>query len=425
MREKMISDLVKKFDAQYTQKINLVASENLSSENMRYALQSDLNHRYAIPPKGERDAAIWEYPNQNIIREIISETENIACELFHASCVDISPLSGNQVALIMLTCLLPQGDSFLSVGGNDGGHFTTSILAKKHGYHRFDIPYKNGNIDVEETAALVKKSNAKLIFLDASMILHPYPLRELRQAVGNDIVISYDASHTLGIIAGGAFQSPLEEGADFLHGSTHKSLWGPQKAIILSKHDRSSQLARKVFDRIIPEFVSNAHPHHIAALGIALEEARDFGAAYASAVISNARIFAIELTRRGFKIANANSGFTDNHQLLVKIGSEKDAVIAFQLLEKANINVNQIKMPYTNGAEYGLRLGFSEITRRNISGNTTIEIANLLADVILQKDSVTNVRDKIKTISSYRTGIAYTHEPLDAQSIIKKSKLRA
>ncbi len=410
MTQSNIFKKVQEFNDSYQNKINLVASENLSSENVRYALQSDLNHRYAIPPKGERNPDIWEYPDQQTIRDIATETKNVACDLFHAGHADSCPLSGNQVASIMLICLLNRGDSFLSVNGSNGGHFTTTILANIHGYNRFDIPYKDGNIDVKSTAELVKKSDAKLIFLDSSMILFPYPLKELREAVGDEIIISYDASHTMGMIAGKTFQSPLEEGADFLHGSTHKSLWGPQKAIIMSKDDKDSPLASKVFDRIVPEFVSNAHPHHIAALGIALEESRDFGRQYAKDVINNAKIFAMELTKRGIKIPNANKGFTKNHQLFVNLGSENSSENAFKLLESANINANQIKMPHTNGKEYGLRLGFSEITRRGIKGNTVIEIANLFADTILQKNNVNNIREQIKKISASHMDIAYTHE---------------
>ena len=73
-----IVDLVKAFEAQYFEKLNLVASENISSPHARYALQSDLNHRYAIPPEDQRDPTIWDYPNQKIIHAIIAETEKVA-----------------------------------------------------------------------------------------------------------------------------------------------------------------------------------------------------------------------------------------------------------------------------------------------------------------------------------------------------------
>ncbi len=232
-----VQNLIGQYEARYFQSLNLVASENLSSLAVREALASDLHHRYAIPSEDKRSPGIWDYPNQDILYKIIEQTENLACQIYHADQANIFPLSGNQIAQIILMNFLEEGDSFLSIGANCGGHFTTPKIAERGGYRKIDIPYDNtaGVIDVEKTVDLVKQEKSKLIFLDASMILFPYPVKELRQALGADILISYDGSHTLGIIGGGQFQSPLDEGADFLHGSTHKSLWGPQKGMILAK----------------------------------------------------------------------------------------------------------------------------------------------------------------------------------------------
>ncbi len=405
----MIRNLIEKYESSYHDKINLVASENLLSDNVRYALQSDLNHRYAIPPKEERHPNIWEYPNQDIIRQICGETQKLACELYHAKYTDVCPLSGNQVADIMLSNLLVKEDAFLSFSGLNGGHFTTDVLAQKYGYNRIDIPFDGSEIDIEETANLVKDNNAKLIFLDASMVSLPFPVKELRKAVGNNVIISYDASHTLGIIAGGGFQNPLKEGADFLHGSTHKSLFGPQKAMIMSIHDRDSELGQKIFKNIVPNFVSNAHMHHIAALGIALEEHRDFGQQYSKDVVANAKHFAIELTRHGIKIPNRHKGFTKNHQLVVDCGNEEEATAAFERLELVGINTNMIKVPNTGGKRYGLRCGFSEVTRRKMDGNTVIHIANLVADTILKKRPLRRIQDEVIAISQSHREVGYTH----------------
>ena len=414
----MIKDLIEQYESSYHEKINLVASENLLSDNVRYALQSDLNHRYAIPPKEERHPNIWEYPNQGIIRQICGETQKLACELYSAKYADVCPLSGNQVADIMLSNLLVKGDAFLSFSGLNGGHFTTDVLAQKYGFNRIDIPFNGKEIDVETTTALVKENDAKLIFLDASMVSLPFPVKELRDAVGNDVIISYDASHSLGIMAGGGFQSPLTEGADFLHGSTHKSLFGPQKAMIMSVHNRDSALGGMVFNNIVPNFASNAHMHHIAALGIALEEHRDFGQKYSKDVVANAKHFAIELTRHGIKVPNRHKGFTKNHQLVVDCGNEEEATLAFERLELVGINTNMIKVPHTEGKRYGLRCGFSEVTRRKMNGNTVIHIANLVADTILKKRPLKRIQDEVIAISQSHREVGYTHTQQKNQSTI-------
>lgn len=412
----MILDLIKQYESSYHDKINLVASENISSPNVRYALQSDLSHRYAIPPKGQRHPNIWEYPNQDIVRQIVGETQKLACELFFAKHADVCPLSGNQVADIMLSNLLTKGDTFLSVSGLNGGHFTTDVLAKKYGFNRLNIPFNDSDIDIDATAALVKEHDAKLIFLDASMVSLPFPVKEMREAVGDNVIISYDASHSLGIMAGGGFQSPLKEGADFLHGSTHKSLFGPQKAMILSAHDKDSALGSKIFNNIVPNFVSNAHAHHIAALGIALEEHKDFGAQYTKDVIANAQHFAIEATRLGIRIPGRRKGFTKNHQLVIDCGPEMVANQAFESLELVGINTNMIKVPHSNGQRYGLRCGFSEVTRRKMNGNTIVHLANLVANTILKKQSLRKIQAEVKAISQSHREIGYTHDNAIAQS---------
>ncbi|WP_309383999.1 hypothetical protein [Cerasicoccus frondis] len=399
-----ILGLVENFNASYYRKLNLVASENITSAAVRYALQSDFGHRYGMPEK--KDPAVWDYPDQDSIRAITRKAENLACGLFHAVAADVNPLSGNQVAMIMLTSLLQEGDSFLSVPADCGGHFATEKIAVERGYSRLDIPYRDGRLDVEQTANLVRQHQAKLIFLDASMVLFPYPLRELRVAVGDDVIISYDGSHTMGIIAGGQFQSPIEEGADFFHGSTHKSFWGPQKAIITSAHSPDEYApAKAVFSRVMPLFVSNAHPHHIAALGIALEESQKFGREYADHVVKNARTLAHSLSNRGLKPLFEGQGFTQCHQIIVPIGNRGQAEEAFRRLEAANINVNAIHTPFRD--EYGLRIGLSELTRRGIVNGEMQATGELIADAVLAQRAVEDIRRDVAELSGSHQTIYY------------------
>jgi glycine hydroxymethyltransferase len=408
-RTPIISSLVDAFNGLFFEGINLVASENISSPAVRAALASDLHHRYVIP-RGA-DPAIWDYPNQDIPRKILIATHEAACRVFGAAQASAGPHSGNMIAAIMLNGLLKKRDVFLSVGSDCGGHFTTDRIAQDRGYRRIDLPYnrREGIIDVDATATLAKRKKAKLIFLDASMIAFPYPVRELREALGDDVVVSYDASHTLGIIAGGKFQDPLAEGADFLHGSAHKSLWGPQKGLILSaKTATESENARAVFSSIIPLFVSNAHPHHIAALGIALEESEMHGKHFARDTIANARILGRELTRLGLNVAFGDKNFTDCHQIMVKIGTKPKAQEAFRRLENVGLRVNAIRVPYVQPEEFGLRIGASEITRRGMNGNATVFIAKLIADVVLQKRDLREIRKDVASLSHSFRNVNYT-----------------
>ncbi|WP_413207379.1 serine hydroxymethyltransferase [Rhodospirillum sp. A1_3_36] len=373
-----VLSLISAYEGQVMRTLNLVASENLTSANVRAALASDLSHRYCIPPVGERPVAIWDYPNQEVPRAILAATEELARALFHAAIADVRPLSGNQVAQIVLTTLVGRNDMVWSVPGNCGGHFTTEVVARREGIRLVQIPYdwSRGIIDVAAAAALAREAPPKLIFLDASMQLFPHPLEELRAAIGPDTIISYDASHTFGLIAGGHFQDPLREGADLLHGSTHKSLWGPQKGMILAREH--GQVARALNEAVVPMFASNVHLHHVAALGIALEEARNFGAAYASRVVANARALGAALAEAGIEVLFADRGITDSHQVLVSLGDQTHALECWRRLEAGGLHANAVSLPFREGT-YGLRLGTAEAARRGLGPAEMIRVGGWIA----------------------------------------------
>jgi glycine hydroxymethyltransferase len=121
-----ILQLIRRHERRLSHSLNLVASENLVSADVRRALASDVSMRYCIPPEGERPAAIWDYPNQADVRQIAAETERLARVLFHAAYADVRPLSGNQVAQIILMSLVSRGDTVWSVPPDcalrDAGH---------------------------------------------------------------------------------------------------------------------------------------------------------------------------------------------------------------------------------------------------------------------------------------------------------------
>lgn len=372
-----ILNLITQHESRLNRTLNLVASENLISEDVRRALSSDVSMRYCIPPEGERPPAIWDYPNQAQVRDIASETDRLARQLFHASYADSRPLSGNQVAQIILMSLASRGNTVWSVPSDCGGHFATRVIAAREGLNLMPIPYDHnrGIIDVDAAKALAKKHPPKLVFLDASMQLFPHPVAELREALGGGPVISYDASHTLGLIAGGAFQSPLSEGADLLHGSTHKTLWGPQKGLITVRDD--GPIAARIRDAVVPLFVSNVHVHHVAALGVALEESILFGADYARSVIRNAKALAQALVGHRIGVLFAEIGATESHQVMIDLGDKKNSLVVWNRLQDAGIHTNAVSLPFKRS--YGLRIGVAEATRRGLGVEEMHRIAEWIA----------------------------------------------
>ncbi|CDH20372.1 putative Serine hydroxymethyltransferase [Xenorhabdus bovienii str. kraussei Quebec] len=402
----MIKDLVEQYEVSQTKNINLVASENVCSPDVLKILNSDLNHRYCIPPEEMRPAGLWDYPNQEIPRKIFNTTAKLACNLFKGSVADIRPLSGNQVASIILTKLANKGDNVWSVPSNCGGHFATKAIAKSHGIKLHDIPFdfKTGEIDIDRVSQLYQQVKPKLIFLDSSMIIKPYLLQELRKIVGEETIISYDASHVLGLIAGGTFQSPLEEGADLVHGSTHKSLWGPQKAIIVFKEQ--GETADKVLDTVLPEFVSSVHMHHVAALGAALEEHAEFGYDYSCAVKRNVDALTNSLVKFGLPPLFSDQFSSFSHQVIVPVGSKDKALQAMARLESIGVNLNVINIPFKEG--YGFRIGLTEITRRGYTPDDVDFIGEILVKVTHGNVDLDEVQKEVISLALSKTEIYFT-----------------
>ncbi len=377
--------------------LNLVASENILSPQARICLGTDLNHRYCIPPFGDRPKEIWEYPNQYYLRKIEKQVIEYAMEIYSGKWADVRPLSGNNVAYIILKSLVPSGGIVMSVPGDCGGHFSTKVICDNEKYKWVGLPYNQtqGVIDVPKLEKIARKINPDLIFLDASMQLFPYPLKEIRSIFGDEVIISYDASHTFGIIGGKKFQSPLTEGADIIHGSTHKSLFGPQKGMIICREN--GIISQKIKDIITPLFVSNMHMHHVATLGIALEEIIKYGEPYASQVVSNSKALANILYDKGFDLDYSSKGFTENHQIIVNIGDYNKTYNIFEKLEKVCIHVNGIKIPFTK--KYGLRLGTSELTRRGMKEKDMSYIGDLFYSIVFSDKPLSIIKNEVKDFS--------------------------
>jgi glycine hydroxymethyltransferase len=382
--------------------VNLVASENLLSPAARSALVSDLGHRYCIPPADQRPAGMWDYPNQDAVRLIQRLAEQLACQALGAQAADVRPLSGNNAAYLLIKSLMLPGETMASVPASCGGHFATEEICRREGIVRLDIPYRwdTGSVDVEATASLCSSQTVKLLFLDASMMSHPYPLRELRASIPKDTVIAYDASHPLGIITGGHFQHPLLEGADIVQGSTHKSLFGPQKALFA--FSRPGVLHQAIHQTISPLLVSNSHSHHTAALAVALCETLDFGEPYARRVIANARALAAALHESGAAIPFSERRFTDCHQFVWPVGNRKRAEQAWCRLGATGLHVNLVRVPFRVG-EFGFRIGTAEVTRRGMGVTAMTELAELLTDIVRGPDRPARtyrLHDKVASLST-------------------------
>lgn len=371
-------ELVRKHDEwRGKQTLNLIASENVASPQVRKLMSTDLLHRYTAPDRF--------YMGTKFIDEINELTSRVAREVFGAQYADPRPLSGHIADWILLSCFTKAGESILSVSPTNGGYpgisdqGVTQFMSRRNLYFPFDEGKMN--VKVDEASALIEREKPSLVIFGASFILFPPPVKELsRIAKSVGATVAYDGAHVLGLIGGGRFQNPLREGASILIGSTHKSLFGPQGGIILT--DASS--AKIVKDAIFPSFVDNAHYNRIAALAMALFELKSFGRAYADQVIKNAKTIGRALDEHGVPVKCREYGYTESHQVHLDNNKIDSRIDHTKILEEANIIVDK-----------GTRIGTCEVTRRGMKHTEMERIAELIARVIVKREQPERVKKDV------------------------------
>ncbi len=356
--------------------LNLIASENLTSHTVRQLLSGDMGHRYRADDRF--------YKGTRFMDELEALGEKIACEVLGADWATLRPLSGHVADMILVSTLTKPGGSILTVNPVDGGY---PGLSDQAGYPTFVnvrnlyFPFDSErmNIDVEKARGLIEDEKPSLVVFGQSFFLFPHPVKDLADSCKDaGSRVAFDGSHVLGLVAGGEFQKPLEEGAELMLGSTHKSLFGPQGGIIVGKSGVESEVKGRQF----PGLVDNAHWNRVAALTWALDEARRVGGKYAVQVIANSKALAKALHEGGVPVKCADYGFTESHQVFLDMSDQKEIERFAQNLEDANIIV-----------DHGIRIGTCEATRRGMKAKDMERIAELIVSVYKGEDTAKVRRD--------------------------------
>jgi len=349
---KLLQDLlISHQNYRFHETINLIPSENICSPEVRLLLCSDMLHRYT--------SYEGYYRGTKFIDEVENFGKEIAKQLFKAKFVSLRMISGHIALFSFLLFFTKNEEKILCISEKDGGYpgLSDEKLPNILRLKTIHAVVKNYKIDVNLTIEAIRKNDIKVAVLGSSLILFRQPVKELTKL---NITIGYDGSHVLGLIAGQAFQNPLEEGAIALFGSTHKSFFGPQGGIFLSNEEL--ELDKFILHRL----VDNAHWNRIAALTWAMIEMKHFGKNYASQIIKNSYTLAKSLYERKLPIVGYENGFTETHMLLMTFKDYKTNLDFAKKLEMANIIVDG-----------GIRLGVNEVTRRGMKEGEWKELLNL------------------------------------------------
>jgi aminomethyltransferase len=261
-------------------------------------------------------------------------------------------------------------------------------------------PYQ---IDLTKTKEILEEHKPELIVLGKSMVLYKEPVRAIAQLVSEmnpKPILHYDMAHVLGLV-GPYFQDPFQEGADIVTGSTHKTFFGTQRGVIASNMSEGSdhdELWQSIVRRVFPGSVSNHHLGTLLGLLMAAYEMNAFKSDYQQAVVSNAKAFARALKDQGVTVeGNPQLGYTETHQVIVRVGYGKGPIMANRL-EENNIIVNYQSAPDDEAftAASCLRMGVQEMTRFGMGPDDFGELAAYLSQVILQNRTVA------KEVSGFR-----------------------
>ena len=359
--------------------LELIASENFTSEAVLEATGSVFTNKYAEGYPGRRYYGGCQFAD--VVESLARER---AKKLFGAEHANVQPHSGTQANIAVYETLLKEGDPVLGMNLSHGGHLSHGHPLNFSGKHYKFIPYgvrrDTETIDYDEVEKLAREHKPKLLVAGASAyprIIDFERLAAIAQAAG--CLFMMDMAHIAGLVAAGVHPSPVPH-AHFVTTTTHKTLRGPRAGLILCREQFAKDLDRVVF----PGEQGGPLVHVIAAKAVCLKEAMapEFKT-YAQQIVANAQKLAATLAGRGFRIV---SGGTDTHLLLVDVYKRglmgKDAEA---WLEKAGITVNKNAIPFDELPPLkasGIRIGTPALTTRGMKEPEMERIGNWIADVL-------------------------------------------
>lgn len=360
-------------------RLELIASENFTSEAILEATSSVFTNKYAEGYPGKRYYGGCEHADvvENLARER-------GKKLFKAEYINVQPHSGSTANEAAYAAVLQPGDTILGMDLSHGGHLTHGHPLNFSGKLYKIVPYgvrkEDELIDYETLAKLAEEHKPKMIIAGASAysrVIDFARFRQIADSVGAIFLV--DMAHYSGLIAAGVYPNPCEH-ADIVTSTTHKTLRGPRAGIILAKEKYGEAIDRAVF----PGAQGGPLVHVMAAKAVCfLEALQPEFRAYQQQVLNNARALAASLQAEGFRVV---SGGTDSHMMMIDVFAKgvkgKEAEKA---LDEAYITANKNTIPFDTNKPFnpsGIRLGSPAVTTRGFTEEQMKEVGRLIALVL-------------------------------------------
>jgi glycine hydroxymethyltransferase len=395
-KDPQIEVLIEKELIRQTEGIELIASENYTSEAVMNASGSILTNKYAEGLPNKRY-----YGGCKVVDEIEQLAIDRLKDLFGASWANVQPHSGSQAnAAVFLACLNP-GDKILGFDLSHGGHLThgspVNFSGQLYDANFYGVEKETGIIDYNKVRDKALKIKPKMIICGASAYSRDWDYKTLRSIADEiDAILLADVSHPSGLIAGKILNDPLPH-CHIVTSTTHKTLRGPRGGIIMIGNDMENpwglkfksgklkKLSTLIDSAVFPGTQGGPLEHIIAAKAVAFREAQqDEYKTYIKNVVDNAQIMGKELINKGYKII---SDGTDNHCLLIDLRNKNvTGKEAEESLGLADITLNKNMVPFDTQSPFvtsGIRIGTAAITTRGVDKDEIKIIANLIDSSII------------------------------------------
>lgn len=421
--DQQIFDLIQREEDRQRKGIELIASENFTSQAVLKAMGSVLTNKYA---EG--------YPNRRYYGgcEVVDEVEQIAIdrlkELFGAAYANVQPHSGAQANAAVFLAVLQPGDAILGFDLAHGGHLShgssVNFSGKVYQPNFYGVEKDTGRIDMDKVAAKARAVKPKLIVCGASAYSRDWDYARFR-AIADEVgaLLLADIAHPAGLIATGLLKDPMQH-CHIVTSTTHKTLRGPRGGIIMmgnnfdnpwgrtTKKGNPLKMSAVLNSGVFPGMQGGPLEHVIAAKAVAFREClQPSFKTYGEQVMKNAQVMASAFVDRGYKII---SGGTDNHLMLIDLSPKGvTGKLADAALGLADITVNKNMVPFDTQSPFvtsGIRIGTAAITSRGFREADCLQTVEWIDAVLNDPENNSLITDIRSKVNSYMSAFPLFHD---------------
>ena len=394
-----IAASIRREETRQQTKIEMIASENITSRAVMEAVGSELTNKYAEGYPGKRY-----YGGCEFVDEVETLARDRLTALFGADHANVQPHSGANANVGVYQAVLDYGDTVMGMDLSNGGHLThgspVNFSGKSYQFVSYGIDQETERINYDEVRQLARECKPKMIICGASAyprVIDTAKFREIADETG--ALLMCDMAHIAGLVATGYHPNPVEN-CQIVTTTTHKTLRGPRGGAILCE----KQFAQAIDKSIFPGLQGGPLMHVIAGKAVCFHEAAqpEFKE-YIGQVVKNAQILAESLLSKGFDLV---TGGTDNHLVLVNLVNKGlTGKQAEYLLDLANITTNKNTVPNDPQSPFvtsGLRLGTPAMTSRGFKEEEirqTVEAISLVLDHPEEEAAIEKAKNIVKELT--------------------------